>query len=578
MPFAGYDDFDACVRDNSDVEDPEAYCAQVHYEVTGDWPSEKFEKKFNSDAVINTPLKAAEIMTKADDILLGTWNQIDMNALDLLKSFVEQENDPRRVKQVIDMVKLSRSEDVDEVLSKADSIEKLEFDANVDRSVQMVLKQDEEFLIWGPASVEVVDKEKDKISINALDKALPQLLKRARLSYNHTDQIVGRILENFETEEPVEVTIDGKTYERSEFPTDVLEMSEDENPALYVAGEVYSDTQQSQNVRKEIEDGKIDSYSISGEALVTQKQVDGDMVYDDILELDLSAVTLCEEGMNQEAKFAQINDNVESVETAEAEKYEKEYDLAEGNVTSAKAVAKSMTNEEEQDGLDPDNFVKSDEIEGDLASKEYVSEELAEAVDKTVDAVVDELDGSVVKEEEFEKRVEDIASATAKEAFESHFPDGDLVTRSYVEDLIEREDHDDEEEEMEDKGDDYEEGEEEEMEEEMEEGGEEMERTFTRDDLEEELPGDVWSAVSEYIGDNKRQKSEETQTKTENPEELTEDDLTKAVKSVLKGEDIQTPGTDLGGREDELDEILKEADSDEDEEVVDGSPALDKWN
>lgn len=28
-PFAGYDDFDACVADNQDVDDPEAYCAEI---------------------------------------------------------------------------------------------------------------------------------------------------------------------------------------------------------------------------------------------------------------------------------------------------------------------------------------------------------------------------------------------------------------------------------------------------------------------------------------------------------------------------------------------------------------------
>jgi hypothetical protein len=35
MPFANYEDFDACVRDNQDVDDPEAYCASIKRQVEG---------------------------------------------------------------------------------------------------------------------------------------------------------------------------------------------------------------------------------------------------------------------------------------------------------------------------------------------------------------------------------------------------------------------------------------------------------------------------------------------------------------------------------------------------------------
>jgi len=40
MPFAGYEDFDACVEDQRDRGDnPEAFCAWLHLEVTGVWPA-----------------------------------------------------------------------------------------------------------------------------------------------------------------------------------------------------------------------------------------------------------------------------------------------------------------------------------------------------------------------------------------------------------------------------------------------------------------------------------------------------------------------------------------------------------
>lgn len=49
-PFADYDDFDSCVSDNQDKEDPEAYCAQIHYNATGEWPAEKFEEESMSNS------------------------------------------------------------------------------------------------------------------------------------------------------------------------------------------------------------------------------------------------------------------------------------------------------------------------------------------------------------------------------------------------------------------------------------------------------------------------------------------------------------------------------------------------
>lgn len=40
-PFADYEDMDECIEANSDKDDPGAYCAQIHYNATGEWPGEK---------------------------------------------------------------------------------------------------------------------------------------------------------------------------------------------------------------------------------------------------------------------------------------------------------------------------------------------------------------------------------------------------------------------------------------------------------------------------------------------------------------------------------------------------------
>jgi len=293
-------------------------------------------------------------------------------------------------------------------LSKSDDMEKIDFEASVHRGIQSIFKKGEDFVIWGPASVEIVDKEGDKISVEALGKALPQLLRRARLSLEHTDQIVGRILERFETEEPVEIEINGEIYERQDFPTDVLDLDDGEPPALYVAGEVYDDTQQSKRARERIRDGELTSYSISGEALVTRKKVEDGVVFDNILDLDLSAVTLCEEGMNQGANYAKVEGELSGKDLAGESSEEKEdvskqetpvlehptvSGVGSNGVGSSDqqpaTTAKSMSNDnngdtsngKSQDGASVEDVLKRLPDEGELATKEDLDDVQKQAVE-----------------------------------------------------------------------------------------------------------------------------------------------------------------------------------------------------
>lgn len=51
-PFGEYEDFNECVRDNQDKRDPEAYCAEIHKEITGEYPSEKTKKKSKNPLIL----------------------------------------------------------------------------------------------------------------------------------------------------------------------------------------------------------------------------------------------------------------------------------------------------------------------------------------------------------------------------------------------------------------------------------------------------------------------------------------------------------------------------------------------
>lgn len=61
MPFGEYKDFADCVAHNKEKSDPEAYCAWLEHEITGEWPSEKeIKKKGEKDVNVNKDQNAKD--------------------------------------------------------------------------------------------------------------------------------------------------------------------------------------------------------------------------------------------------------------------------------------------------------------------------------------------------------------------------------------------------------------------------------------------------------------------------------------------------------------------------------------
>lgn len=531
------------------------------------------------------------------------------------------------------------SPNLEKKLDKSDTLEKVEFEATVERSVNSVFKADDEFLIWGAASVEVVDKEGDKISVEALGKALPQLLKRARLSLEHTDQIVGRILERFSTEEPIEVEINGNTYERSEFPTDVLKLDGLES-ALYVAGEIYNDTRQSQRTREKIEEGELTSYSISGEALVTRKKVEAGNVYDDIQDIDLSAVTLCEEGMNQKAEYNQIDGEVDDKELAgegstsvgkdSSEAPTTPNPFASGSDKEAAGVTKSMSNgdtegeEKSEEGPSLEDVIKRLPDEGEVATKDDVAAAKSDAVEafkeqalpegdlatvKYVDQLVDEKIDEKLKEgdvpEEFEEDEEDEEvedeeddmpededeKSSAEEAASILAQKFDLKTAEVLELLSEEEDDEDDPIPDEDEEDDVPQDDEAKVEDEEDdfpEDDEEDDEPLEDDPVDDDEDGDVVTAseLEEKLPEDvykvvceyiDMDKSDTDSGDTEvDLENDVDDDIQKQVEAVLSGDTDGGSSIPVGEQEDQVDKQYSEPE-DVEKEGEGESPALSQF-
>jgi DNA-binding transcriptional MerR regulator len=275
------------------------------------------------------------------------------------------------------------------------SVDRVGFEARATGGVGALWKSDDDYVIWGPASVEVVDKENDRIEASALEDALPQLMKRQSLSFEHSDQIVGKVLDTFETDEPVEVQFGDTTVERSAFPTDVITHEGMDAPALFVAGNVYNDTQKSREVREAIDAGDIDSYSISGEAIVSSMSIEGGEPVTDISKLDLSAVTLCREGMNQMAKFGVVNKHLA--------------DAGEGQRATRLAFAKSAEGSDDGAGALTADAAERILKQHTPMSNGLTKSEMQELLDKNLP------DGELATLEDVEKTVEQKLSEFGKE-------------------------------------------------------------------------------------------------------------------------------------------------------------------
>lgn len=83
MPFGEYKDFDECVAQNQDKENPEAYCAQLHYNITGQWPAQMSKGGAKRmERLANDSLEA-----KLDQIREAIWSAFEGKDMGTVHTF-----------------------------------------------------------------------------------------------------------------------------------------------------------------------------------------------------------------------------------------------------------------------------------------------------------------------------------------------------------------------------------------------------------------------------------------------------------------------------------------------------------
>jgi len=160
----------------------------------------------------------------------------------------------------------------------------------VSNSVQdfSILKSDELY-IGGYASIEVVDKQNDLITLDALGEAVKKYMgdpKYRNVMTNHSNVQVGEVVKEYRDKT-------GRLWK-----TDV------DDVGFFVVIKLRDDIEKAKEVSREIRKGTMRSFSIGGQALEKRKRNNDELGdYNEISKLELHEVTICEKGINPEAKF-----------------------------------------------------------------------------------------------------------------------------------------------------------------------------------------------------------------------------------------------------------------------------------
>jgi len=160
-----------------------------------------------------------------------------------------------------------------------------------------LLKAGNELVVAGYASVELVDKQGDLITKEALKDAFRKFMENPsyrNVQLAHSNIQVGDVVPNYTDSE-------GRLWK-----------SEVDDVGMFVVIQLRDDIEKAKEVAAEIRKGALRGFSIGGQAFKRVRKSDpkhGD--YQEISKLELHEVTICEKGINPEATFRILKEDKE---------------------------------------------------------------------------------------------------------------------------------------------------------------------------------------------------------------------------------------------------------------------------
>lgn len=167
-----------------------------------------------------------------------------------------------------------------------------------------LIKEDigSDLFVAGYASVDMVDKQGDRIPSDALGKAFTNFMSNKayrNVQLAHSGIQVGEVVPSYTDSQ-------GRVWK-----------SEVDNHGLFVVCKIRSDIQKAREVQKQVRDGDLRAFSIGGQALFrVSKHTPEHGSHREITDLELHEITLCKKGINPEARYTILkmdDDNKEEV-------------------------------------------------------------------------------------------------------------------------------------------------------------------------------------------------------------------------------------------------------------------------
>lgn len=146
-----------------------------------------------------------------------------------------------------------------------------------------------DLFVAGYASVDMVDKQGDRIPVSALKKAFGKFMSNKafrNVQLAHSGIQVGEVVDNYTDSQ-------GRLWK-----------SEVDSHGLFVVCRIRDDIQKAREVQKQIRDGDLRSFSIGGQALLRVTKSSPEWgTHREITDLELHEITLCKKGINPEAGY-----------------------------------------------------------------------------------------------------------------------------------------------------------------------------------------------------------------------------------------------------------------------------------
>ncbi len=248
---------------------------------------------------------------------------------------------------------------------------------NTNRGDFNILKSNDDLMIGGYASIEVVDKQNDLITIKALNEAVKKFMEQKsfrNVMTNHSNVQVGEVVDSYRDKQ-------GRLFK-----------TEVDDVGFFVVIKLRDDIEKAKEINRGIRKGSLRSFSIGGQALQKVKKSNSELgQYNEISKLELHEVTICEKGINPEAKFDILKqENTGEKMTEKLEKALEELD------TLLKEVNTLRKEEEEEKGMGeymdkPETEMADDEMEAAEDEMMSYSEDEQKAHVATLDGAGNEI-------------------------------------------------------------------------------------------------------------------------------------------------------------------------------------------